>query len=135
MLEGYTTEEQRSLVRSLWTKWLNAKNINKEIFPVYGGKGLLRKNVQNWVEKFLKDVLKSRGRPVKIATEATTAGWRVDSNKAEDNDRQFTHCTRMLPWFSLQYKAWSFEFSESVRTVVAQRIIQVGSDAHMIRPR
>jgi hypothetical protein len=28
VLEGYTTEEQRSVVRSLWTKVLNAKDIN-----------------------------------------------------------------------------------------------------------
>jgi hypothetical protein len=33
-------------------KGLNAKNIHKEIFPVYGGKCLSRKAVRNWVEKF-----------------------------------------------------------------------------------
>jgi hypothetical protein len=36
----------------LWTEGLNAKNIHKEIFPVYGGKCLSRKAVHNWVEKF-----------------------------------------------------------------------------------
>jgi hypothetical protein len=35
--EEYTTEEQRSVVRFLWTKGLNTKNIHKEMFPVYGG--------------------------------------------------------------------------------------------------
>jgi hypothetical protein len=35
----------------LWAKGLNAKGINKEMFPVYGGKCLLRKEVHNWVEK------------------------------------------------------------------------------------
>jgi hypothetical protein len=38
LLEWYTTEEQRSVVHFLWTKGLNAKNIHKEMFPVYGGK-------------------------------------------------------------------------------------------------
>jgi hypothetical protein len=33
----------------LWTKELNAKDIHKEIFPVYGGESLSRKAVQNWV--------------------------------------------------------------------------------------
>jgi hypothetical protein len=33
----------------LWAKGLNAKDIHKEIFPVYGGKF---KVVHNWVEKF-----------------------------------------------------------------------------------
>jgi hypothetical protein len=45
-------EEQRPFMRFLWTKGLNAKNIHKEIFPVYGGKCLSCKAVHNWVEKF-----------------------------------------------------------------------------------
>jgi hypothetical protein len=36
----------------LWAKGLNAKDIHKEMFPVYGGKCLSRKAVHNWVEKF-----------------------------------------------------------------------------------
>jgi hypothetical protein len=31
---------------------LNPKDINKEMFPVYGWKSLSRKAVHNWVEKF-----------------------------------------------------------------------------------
>jgi hypothetical protein len=42
-------EDQRSVVRFLWTKGHNAKNIPKERFPVYGGKCPLRKAVYNWV--------------------------------------------------------------------------------------
>jgi hypothetical protein len=49
VLEGFTTEEQLSVVRFLCAKGLNAKDIHKEIFPVYGGKCLSRKAVQNWV--------------------------------------------------------------------------------------
>jgi hypothetical protein len=52
VLEEYTTEEQHSLVRFLWAKGLNAKNIYKEMFSVYGRKCLSRKAVHNWVEKF-----------------------------------------------------------------------------------
>jgi hypothetical protein len=51
VLEGCTTEEQCSVVRCLWAKGLNAKDIHIEIFPVYGGKYLSRKAVHNWVEK------------------------------------------------------------------------------------
>jgi hypothetical protein len=36
----------------LWAKGLNAKDIHKEMFPVYGGKCFLCKAVHNWVEKF-----------------------------------------------------------------------------------
>jgi hypothetical protein len=40
-------------VRSiLWEKGLNAKNIHKEMFPLYGGKCLSRKAVHNGVETF-----------------------------------------------------------------------------------
>jgi hypothetical protein len=52
MTEESITEEQRSVVRFLWSKGLNAKDIHKEMFPVYGGKWLSHKVVQNWVEKF-----------------------------------------------------------------------------------
>jgi hypothetical protein len=38
MLEEYTTKEQNSVVRFLLAKGLNAKDIHKEMFPVYGGK-------------------------------------------------------------------------------------------------
>jgi hypothetical protein len=34
VLEECTIEEQRLLVRILWTKGLNEKNIHKEMFPV-----------------------------------------------------------------------------------------------------
>jgi hypothetical protein len=38
-------------VRFLWAKGLSAKDIDKEMLPVYGGKCLLRKAVHNWVAK------------------------------------------------------------------------------------
>jgi hypothetical protein len=36
VLKVCTTEEQRSVVRLMWAKELNVKDIHKEIFPVYG---------------------------------------------------------------------------------------------------
>jgi hypothetical protein len=47
VLEEYTTEEQRSVVSFWMAKGLNAKDIHKEIFPVYAGKRLSRKAVHN----------------------------------------------------------------------------------------
>jgi hypothetical protein len=44
----------RSVVRFLWIKWLNAGDIHKEIFAVYGGKFLSRKAVHNWIKKYGK---------------------------------------------------------------------------------
>jgi hypothetical protein len=58
VLEQYTTEEQRSTVRFLWAKSFNAKNIHKEMFPVYGGKCLLCKAVHNFVKIFSQGRLK-----------------------------------------------------------------------------
>jgi hypothetical protein len=57
-------------------KGLNAKDIHKEMFPVYGGKYLSRKAVHNWMAKFSQgrskfaDDARSGGH-VEIATEAT----------------------------------------------------------------
>jgi hypothetical protein len=41
----------RSVVRFLWIKRLSAKDIHKEMFPVYGGKCLSHKAVHNWMAK------------------------------------------------------------------------------------
>jgi transposase len=76
VLEESTTEEHRSIVCFLWAKGLNAKDFHIEMFPVYGGKSLSRKVVQNWVEKFSQGRSKVAddvrpGRPVEIVTEAT----------------------------------------------------------------
>jgi hypothetical protein len=57
VLEGHTTEEQCCVVLfflCVWAKGLNAKDIHKEMFPVYGGKCLSRKAVHNWVEKLFQ---------------------------------------------------------------------------------
>jgi hypothetical protein len=54
ILEECSTEEQRSVEHLLWAKEINAKDIHKEMSPVYGGKCLSRKTVQNWVEKFFQ---------------------------------------------------------------------------------
>jgi hypothetical protein len=51
VLEEYNTEEQRSVVPLLWAEGLNAMDMHKEMFPVYGGK-CLYKAVNNWVEDF-----------------------------------------------------------------------------------
>jgi hypothetical protein len=40
VLEECTNEKQCSVVLFLWAKGLDAKDIHKEMFPVYGGKCL-----------------------------------------------------------------------------------------------
>jgi hypothetical protein len=52
MLEGCTTEEQCSVVHFLWAKGFN-EDINKEMFPVYGGQCLMCKAVHSWVTNIL----------------------------------------------------------------------------------
>jgi hypothetical protein len=52
VLEVCTTEEQRCVVRFLWAKGLNAMDIRKQMFPVYGGKCSSHNAVHNWVKKF-----------------------------------------------------------------------------------
>jgi hypothetical protein len=51
VLEECTAKEQCCVVRFLWAKGLNARNIHKEMFPIYGGKCLSRKAVHSWGEK------------------------------------------------------------------------------------
>jgi hypothetical protein len=52
--EEYNTEQQRSVVYFLWAKGPNAKDIHKDMLPVYGGKCLLHKVFHNWVKKHTK---------------------------------------------------------------------------------
>jgi hypothetical protein len=62
VIEECITEEQSYLLRLFWAKGLNAKDIHKEMFPVYGGKCFSRKAVHNWVAKvsLMKRRLKRR---------------------------------------------------------------------------
>jgi hypothetical protein len=52
VLGEYNTKKLRSVLRFLRAKGLNAMNIHKETFSVYGGKCLSRKEIHNSVEKF-----------------------------------------------------------------------------------
>jgi hypothetical protein len=66
----------------LWAKGLNAKDIDKEMFPVDGGKCLSRQTVHTCVEKFSQGHLNVADGarpdpPVEIATEAKTSMLRV----------------------------------------------------------
>jgi hypothetical protein len=49
VLEVNTTEERCIVVSCCGKKRLSAKDIHKEMFPVYGGKYSSRKAVHNWV--------------------------------------------------------------------------------------
>ena len=68
--------EQRGVVRFLWTKKMEAKDIHKEMLPVYGEHCLSRQAFHNWVEKFserrtsIEDEHRA-GRSVEIATPET----------------------------------------------------------------
>ena len=68
--------EQHGVVRFLWAKKMEAKDIHKEMLPMYGEHCLSHQAVHNWVQKFsegrtsIKD--EHRGsRPVETATPET----------------------------------------------------------------
>jgi hypothetical protein len=68
-----TTIEQRGVVRFLWAKNMDAaKDIHKEMLPMYGEHCLSRQAVHNWVQKFsegrtgIEDEY-SAGRPAEFA--------------------------------------------------------------------
>ena len=47
-----TKIEQRGIVRFLWAKNMEAKDIHKEMLPMYGEQCLSCQAVRNWVQKF-----------------------------------------------------------------------------------
>ena len=51
-LSTCTKLEQRGVVRFLWTKNMEAKDIHKEMLPMYGEHCLSRQAVHSWVQKF-----------------------------------------------------------------------------------
>ena len=51
-LSTCTKLEQRGVVRFLWAKIMEAKDIRKEMLPMYGEHCLSRQTVHNWVQKF-----------------------------------------------------------------------------------
>jgi hypothetical protein len=50
-LNTCTTIEQHGVVRFLWAKNMEAKDIHKEMLPMYGEHCLSRQTVHNWVQK------------------------------------------------------------------------------------
>jgi len=76
-LSKCTTIEQRGVVRFLWAKKMEAKDIHKEMLPMYGEHCLSRQAVHNWVQKFsegwtsIEDEHRA-GRLVEIATPETS---------------------------------------------------------------
>jgi hypothetical protein len=65
VLEDYTTEEQHSVVRFCGQKGLNAKDIYKEMFPVYSGVCRI-KRFTTGSKNSLKDVRKSQMMPDQV---------------------------------------------------------------------
>jgi transposase len=71
--------EGRGVVRFLWAKNMEVKDIHKEMLPMYGEHCLSRQEVHNWVQNFsegrtsIKDEHRA-GRPVEIATPETLQG-------------------------------------------------------------
>jgi hypothetical protein len=82
MIELWSVNRRTSFCSAwfLWAKELNAKDSHKEIFPVYGGKCLLRKALHNYFEKF------SQGRS-NVANVA-----RPDAEMAETTVRRLLWC-------------------------------------------
>jgi len=75
-LNTCTTIEQRGVVRFLWAKGMAAKDIHKEMLPMYGEHCLSHQAVHNWVQKFSEGRTSIEdehrvGRLVEIATPAT----------------------------------------------------------------
>ena len=73
-LSTCTKIEQRGVVRFLWAKNMEAKDIHKEMLPMYGEHCLSRQAVHNWVQKF------SEGR-TSIEDEHRFGRIRSDSNQ------------------------------------------------------
>jgi hypothetical protein len=72
-LNTCTAIEQRGVVRFLWAKGMAAKDIHKEMVPMYGEHCLSRHAVPNLVQKFMEGgtIIEDEhrvGRPVEIAT-------------------------------------------------------------------
>ena len=75
-LNTCTTIEKRGVVRFLWPKDMAAKDIHKEMLPMYGEHCLSRQAVYNEVQKFSEGRTSVGdehrvGRSVEIATPAT----------------------------------------------------------------
>jgi hypothetical protein len=66
MLEECNTKKQHSVVHFQWEKGLNAKDIHKEMFLVYGGKHLSHKAVHTWVRKFSQGHSKVSGNEMEM---------------------------------------------------------------------
>ena len=80
-----TTIEQRGVVRFLWEKNMEGKDIHKEMLSMYGEHCLSRQEIHNWVQKF------SEGGQVSKTNIEPVGRWRSPRRKCSDsNQKNFT---------------------------------------------
>jgi hypothetical protein len=93
-LEEYFTEEQRSVVRFLWAKELNAKDLHKEMFPAYGGKCSSRRERKKkkkkkktpWFQS-ASELYRPSDRRLSANFSANFCGWRVSRGQLNESPR------------------------------------------------
>jgi hypothetical protein len=59
---------------------LSVKDIHEEMSPLYGGKCLSRKEIQNWIEKFFKELRQQSKDPYAAAFDAFIKRWNIYIN-------------------------------------------------------
>jgi hypothetical protein len=97
----------------LWAKWRNAENIFKSYLFTVGS--VCRVKHFTASSTSFKDFKKSATSSPRQDCDRSNcaAGGSVDSSW-QDNGRQCSNCTRVLPWYSIQHNACSVEVSEVV---------------------
>ena len=104
--------EQRGGVRFLWAKNMEAKDIHKEMLPMYREHCLSRQAVHNWVQKFsegrtsIEDGHRA-GRPVEIATPETLQSVEdiIRACREEGHRRRCSNRYWLCTWPGLQHDA------------------------------
>jgi hypothetical protein len=51
-LESCTREEQRSVIRRLWSEGMKLREIHRRMIQQYGGSSMNERTVYQWVERF-----------------------------------------------------------------------------------
>src|ERR1043166_8304979 len=98
-LENLSREENRSVIRFLWTKHVSAAEIHRQLVEVYGETVMSRQHVAEWCRKFAAGREKvtdedRSGRPSTATTDLNTA--RVEELIQDNRRITIRHMTEEL---------------------------------------
>jgi transposase len=123
-LENCTREEQRSVIRFLWSEGVKPREIHRRMIQQYGGSCMSKRKVYQWVERFQEgrtSVIGEHrsGRPCTAVSADIVLGYEWTSSRTLSGERRDTQQFKVQHHAGRESEAYNSHSSS--RTSVQRR--------------